>query len=682
MSKKAVRLGLVTLGAAVLLSPPALWAQEEDSGASINLATVVVTASRTAESLRELPVNATIINEEQIRRSTAKSMDQLLVQQGFQVANQGTQKVLKIRGIGQSSMGTEMQSNVLVLLNGRRIGGSNVGAMGLANVERIEIIRGPSAVQYGSSAMGGVVNIITKRGEEGFRATAEAGFGSFGMNKQELSFSGGTGTLDFSAAITRQTSDDIEVKGGHKWRPTAYDRQLNGNFDLGFSFLEKHRIGLNYNAYELNDAKSANNETAYCGGWSCTGAVGYYDSDDYNLYDYRNTSLTFSYEGAAEDDRFNWSFTFSKGQDEKTSLIQRPTYLSTDSYTLDNSSLTVQAGYSGELLSLSGGFDYLEYDVDGDNEAKALYKDYAGFLSGKMRLMDDKLIFSAGARYDSFKLNGEEADRDYSETNLAPSVGVAFLPVEWLKLRANYSEGFRLAAPKEIFGSGAWYLPNFNLDPEKSKTYEIGADVTWEFFQASLTYFQSEFKNKIAAKSTDPSDWNAKWQYVNFKAVDLDGLEFSTSLNLGQAFGWDFDLTPYANLTYMLTRKNKDAEFVRTEQDGNSTFTNVPKLNVAYGVNFNHPGWELAAGLNAVYYGKSVTKDGRLNSPTQNKFIATDDGTVVNLSLDKKIFDFNDQNSVSLRFEANNIFDEKNEAHLDYPGPGRNFYAGLRYSFN
>lgn len=665
---KKPALAALSLTAMILVGTPALLAQEAEGSSSetVSLGTVVVTATRTEESIREVTANTTVITSDQIRNSTANTMDQLLAQQGFQIINQGTQKLLRIRGMGQNSMSTEMSSNLLVLLNGRRIGINNMALMGLANVDRIEIIRGPSAVQYGSSAMGGVVNIITKRGQEGFTGSMEAGFGSFGLNKQELAMSGGAGNMDFSAGITRTSRDDYEVKGGHKWPHTSYDSLTNMNLDLGFSFAEKHRIGVNYNYYDENDAQSAS------GGWSGTSGNSRY----YNNYDLRNSNLAFTYEGGSEDDRFNWMFRFADGKDETKGASYRSYGDSFEDTTLDNRSLTAQVGYDGGLFAISTGFDYLRYDIDGTYEGKATQKDTAGFVSAKLRLFEEKLIVSAGGRYDSFSMS-QDMESSTSENNFAPSVGLAYLPLDWLKFRANYSKGFRMPTPKEIYGSGAYYVSNSNLKPEKSKTFEIGADVTWDYINSSLTYFHSDWEDKIAAIEVDPALW--LYQFQNIKSSRLAGLEFAFDINIGQALDQDFDLTPYVNLTYMTTRKNKDRDQVRAV--GKDTMLNTPDFLVSYGLRFNHPDYGLKTNINASYYGSSLTMDRRTGSSTNGRYIDTDGGTVVDMSLEKRLFEFNDRNSLSARFEVNNIFDDKNESYIDYPGPGRNFYFGLRYEY-
>ena len=141
-------IALMAAGAGV--AAPPLWAQTVST-----LDTVVVTANRVQEAKREVSSNITIIDSDDIKASTATTVADLVVQQGFNVVTTGDTSNVQIRGFGNLSMTTEYENTVLVLLNGRRTGNSNLAVAGLANVERVEIIRGPAAVQYGSNALGG-----------------------------------------------------------------------------------------------------------------------------------------------------------------------------------------------------------------------------------------------------------------------------------------------------------------------------------------------------------------------------------------------------------------------------------------------------------------------------------------------------------------------------------------------
>ncbi|MGC4080689.1 MAG: TonB-dependent receptor plug domain-containing protein [Vicinamibacterales bacterium] len=110
--------------------------------------TVVVTANRESQPTREITSNVTVLDGDTITSSTAKTVTDLIIEQGFNSASYGDVAGVQIRGFGQLSGTPEHTNTVLVLLNGRRTGNANLTLIGLKNVERVEIIRGPSAVQY------------------------------------------------------------------------------------------------------------------------------------------------------------------------------------------------------------------------------------------------------------------------------------------------------------------------------------------------------------------------------------------------------------------------------------------------------------------------------------------------------------------------------------------------------
>ena len=651
-----------------LVLPSAVWAQEKTT----TLDAMVVTATRAQEAKREVTTNVTVIEARDIQNSTAKNMAELMTQQGFQVINQGTQKILKIRGMGQRSMVTEMSSEILVLLNGRRIGVNNMALMGLDNIDHVEIIRGPSAVQFGPSAMGGVVNIITRRGTEKIQAGLEAGVGSFGLNKEAVNLSGAANGFDFSGAATQLGRDDYDISGGDRWKRTSLDSSITSNLDLGYTFLKTHRVGLNFNYYDQKDARSPGT------GWSGTGAIN--NSADYNEYDLRNYNMAFTYEGKTEDGLFDWMARYSFGQDKSDGKFFSSSY--GDSWAdnvLDNKSATAQVGYNGSILALNVGLDYLRYDYDQkgsytNNESK--YDDLGVYMAAKLRFFDERLIFSLGGRYDKYDIKSDSMSEDRDDHNFSPSLGVAVLPVYWLKLRGNYSQGFRMPTPTELTGDGWRTLANYDLDPEKSKTFEIGADISWEFVDAGLTYFHTDWDDKIIGVQLGSNTW----QNRNLDGGTIAGFELSLKADIGKALEQDFELTPYVNVTYLTRRKSDD--HVMNQSVGSDTMINTPKTAISFGVTFNHPGYEFMTNVNATYFSSTISRDWRYNSPTSGKYVKNDGDTVFDVSLQKGLFKFGEYGSLGLRAEVNNIFDSDNENYLDYPGMGRNFYVGLRYTYN
>jgi len=669
------------------LSPlPSFGQSPSESQNATTLDEVVVTASRIQEAKREVSSNVTIITSEDIKASTATSVADLLVQDGFHVVTSGDNSFIQLRGMGNLSMTNELENQVLVLLNGRRIAMSNLALAGLANVERVEIIRGPSAVQYGSSAMGGVINIITRRGEatKPF-ASVELGIGSDSLKRETITFGSAANGFDFAFGGTHYSRDDLTTKGDRRWYHTAVDKDLTYNLDIGYTFNKKHRVGINYNHGEI---KSELLDNMYAGIRPYSGNT---PNGSYTDYRKRNTNTAFSYTGSTDTVNLDWMVNYSFGKNEQKNAYP-VTGLKSYGDTIDNKVFNAQLNYNASLFTLSGGVDQYKYDLfefsewSGDTP-KMTMKDTGTYLTGKLRLLDERLIFSLGLRHDKYE-NSSAVMRSQKDNHTGGSVGVSYLPTGWLKLRANYASGFKMPSPQQVGGDGQYYyLGNPLLKPEQNKTWEFGGDINWNHVNASLTYFNSDWKNKIIgleAPGVICSSGGLCYQYQNLKNAKTAGVEGSVGWDVGKAFKQNFSLTPYASFTWLTTRKNRDeSQFILYQGAENDTMPNTPKWMVSYGIHYAHPGLKLKSRLNANYYGKTFTRDysGTVSVPYGEYFVRPS-GTVVNWSLEKELADFGGRyGNLTLRTEVNNLFDKANEMYWGYPGPGRSFYVGLRYGF-
>jgi len=182
------------------------WAQEgaKPEPAVSPLDEIIVTASRTEEQKRDIAYNATLIDEDEIRMSGATDLGGLLAELGIGYIGKypGALTTVGIRGFRTDSHGNDLRGMVLVLLNGRRAGTGNIAKIMTKNIERIEIVRGPAAAQYGAAAIGGVINVITKQGNEKPEAFAEGVLGSWGHIRSILSdCQGNTKNLIFPAVL-------------------------------------------------------------------------------------------------------------------------------------------------------------------------------------------------------------------------------------------------------------------------------------------------------------------------------------------------------------------------------------------------------------------------------------------------------------------------------------------------
>ncbi len=242
-----------------VLSPFFLFAQEKE----VMLEKVVVTATRDAQEIRKVPANVSVITKEEIEKSDSKSVvDLVRDEEGVIVRDYfGTGKaaMVDLRGFGETGA-----LNTLVLVDGRRVNeidlsGVDWSQIPLNQVERIEIVRGPGSVLYGDNAVGGVINIITKRPEKPFSASGEVVIGSYHYNKESGSVSGKWGPLSAILNTSYNATGGYRDNGFFRTKDVGgkliYDLNDAVSFNLSGNF---HRddtglpYGLPKNIYELD----------------------------------------------------------------------------------------------------------------------------------------------------------------------------------------------------------------------------------------------------------------------------------------------------------------------------------------------------------------------------------------------------------------------------------------------
>src|SRR5687767_13231206 len=127
---------------------------------------VVVTGSASREPVSNLATTVQVIDEEAIERSTSSTVTDLLAELGVAFIGKWTpaQTSVNLRGAQNEPQGRDFRSQVVVLINGRRSGTSNLSKMSVDDLQRIEVLRGASSLLYGSQAIGGVINLILKDG--------------------------------------------------------------------------------------------------------------------------------------------------------------------------------------------------------------------------------------------------------------------------------------------------------------------------------------------------------------------------------------------------------------------------------------------------------------------------------------------------------------------------------------
>jgi vitamin B12 transporter len=231
---------------------------QSPSAAAQNLPPVVVVATREAQPLDRITADVVVIDAERIRDSSADTLEDLLRREaGLQLSRNG--------GPGQNAnvfiRGAAANGTVL-LVDGVRVGSATLGqaefeALGLAEIERIEVLRGPASSLYGADAVGGVVNIVMRRSTGAPSLGAHAAVGGYGSSAGDVSASGALGAFDIAASLSRERSEGVsalrpnDLFGNFNPDRDGHARS-SGQLRLGYAPVAGHRLGLSLFESRLN----------------------------------------------------------------------------------------------------------------------------------------------------------------------------------------------------------------------------------------------------------------------------------------------------------------------------------------------------------------------------------------------------------------------------------------------
>jgi vitamin B12 transporter len=624
---------------------------------------VVVTAGRIAESKKEQTVNITVIDAEEIAASPAKDLGDLLAEKGTGYIKKypGSLTTIGIRGFKTDTHGNDLRGHVLVLLNGRRAGTGNVAKISTRNIERIEIIRGPGAVQYGSAAVGGVINVITRQGEGAPSAELTGTLGSFSYDEAGILVSGEQSGFDLSASFSRSSMDDYDTGSGDKFKNTGFDQKDSISLNLGYN-LRNHRVGIIYSQYDADEI----------------GNPFYLSNNDLDNYtDSELSSIDFIYTGNTSSKDMFWLVRYFDGEDED--IWHDPTDSNASGWDdgIPDKQKTDHEGFQAQItkdmswLKMTGGIDWLDYEMTTTwTPEKTEYENTGYFLLTKAKFYEDHIIVDVGLRYDTYDVEvSEPAGNSEDDNNVTPSIGVAYLPTENLKIRAQYGEAFvmpgadQLAADYVIWG--IHYVGNPDLDPESSKTYEVGVDYTTNVMSASLSYFYTDFEDKIETVSVAGS---STWDNVG--EAEISGIEGLFSYDIGMRLGWQYEVKPYVNFVYL-------DEYRDEENDEDLKYTN--DWNASYGLSISDMDG-FSSRLNFSYTGRQTVDDWETGGwPTPE--VEMGGFTVADLSLSKRFLDFDQYGTFTVKGDIINLFDKEYAYVKGYPMPGRSLFMSLTYNY-
>jgi vitamin B12 transporter len=529
---------------------------------------VVVTATRTETPLQQVTASATVITAKEIEEQQAETVfDALRSVPGLDVVQSGS------RGNATAVFVRGAESDhVLVLIDGVEVNSTTLGAFNFAhltteNIERIEILRGAGGTLYGSQAIGGVINIITKRG----RGPLEAGLSLEGGNgkthRQAAILRGAAGKFGYSLSAARMQSEGFR-KFNDDYRNLAasarLDFQVTDDASLkGIFHFVKTDVGLfnNNNFAAQPDPNAREASTQYLGKLE-------WEQKILRNWDYRISGSIFKEHIKDTDDVDGCTF-FGFPCDARTRDRFRPRIdtgeFQTNYRFRDWSTTTFGVEYKRRSASTSGGID--------EGIGNMGY-----YLQEQLQFFDRRLILISGIRLD---------DNQSFGTAWTPAFSAAyFLRGTGTKLKAGYADGFKAPTLNELFFPAGFGCPAFgnpNLSPEKS--WEINAGVEQQILgdrvRVGATYFHREVKDLIEGRPI-PGDPFGCFRAENVGRARFDGVEWNLGFKLSDS------LTAGANYTY-LDWDTADGKLRRR-----------PRHRGNVGLNYLHDGWNVNLTANIV----------------------------------------------------------------------------------
>jgi vitamin B12 transporter len=520
----------------------------------------VVTATGRPEVATRIAGTIQVIHKDTIEKSTARSVAELFAENavGFMSEWSAGQTSLNIRGAATEGQGRDFRSQVLVLLNGRRAGTANISKLSIADVERIEIVRGPSSVVYGSQNMGGVVNIILKTGRTAPGTMLEASGGSWGLIQGEAQHGGTYDAFDYYLGLTAGRRGDFQVGGGDVAQNTAWMR-YGGTVAVGWQIDEGARVDL-----------TVRSDGVYNAGFRGSSANLFAFDDRHN----KSAELAFNAKTADGRGAFLFHAYFVQDVDELNNpsplsalnAFTARTILDHNRRQLDIVGTRFQPRYrfweGNELLigidwerswlrSDRRRLGYLPLAAVSPQDNNQTENVFAFYAEDSQTFFDDHLILRGGVRH---TVGSQALDWTPNAPTLIPNttnyqattyaVGATLRIAEWLTARAGASSGFRAPTATELGANftttpiGTTIFGNPSLTPETSQQVEIGATLSTRSARLDLALFQNVIRNRITPVTiSSVGGVVIQRQQNNANDIVVEGLEFQAELDVLRTAG-------------------------------------------------------------------------------------------------------------------------------------------------
>ncbi|BBO89508.1 TonB-dependent receptor plug domain-containing protein [Desulfosarcina ovata] len=653
------RIGLLLTMLLLLLLPSGVWAEEETESVT-KLQEIVVTGTRTSHAIKDVPVETTLITREDIEKSNAQTVTDI-VKTIPGLSATGTDDIFGSGSSRARLRGLSFNNGYgLILIDGQRIhGSSQSGAHGeyavglnqipVSMIERIEVVKGPSSVLYGSDAMAGVINIITRKVPE--KATTGAGV-KYGWYKVSKS-------LNYYTDAEVTPSD----YGKHRIARNAYayaGNKINDSMGFLFNYDHEDSEGTSTSPYDYNrDSAMGKFDVVF------SDTVSAWVKGEISEFERTTTSVT------AED-----SYRIAAGLDfdiSENHMLMFKGYHYLDEFS--TSSRDGEIGFDqiefqytwntgvGHVLTLGSefqrqGIDYYmnntatvnDVTVETTTTVKEDVDTFSVYLQDEWTLFD-KLVLVPGLRWDDHSTFGDSFN---------PKLNVMYRVLENTSLRASVGKSFKSPTIRQLYydvpfwHSPFWIASNPDLEPEESIGYSAGIE-QWLFDNkgmVNISYFRNEITDMVVTDTTGQTYEDAPlYIYENVEEATVQGVEVTAQF--------------YPNDSFSLT-----AGYTFTDSEDESTgndLTYTPDHAFSISPAYEYMPWGLGVSGTLAYASDQYTDTD--NTRTQDAHVIVDGKIFKRLSKMAKI-----------TFEMDNIFDSD---HGDdrYTRTGRTFTVGMDMEF-
>ncbi|SDZ32951.1 vitamin B12 transporter [Variovorax sp. YR266] len=595
------------------------------------LGETVVTANRTPQALSDLVGDVSIIDRKTIERSGATGVADVLARlPGIEISRSG--------GVGNTTSlfirGAETRFTA-VYLDGVRIDSQSTGGAGwegipLSQIDRIEVLRGPAAAVYGSDAVGGVIQLFTKRGDEGVSPYAGIGFGSKGLRKIEGGVSGKSGLFDYSFGVAHEESKGYNVQPASKRNVvkdgyTSPDRDgynsTSGNVKLGFQITPDQRLEA---TLLTSDIKAGYDTTV-----SYRTKPPILFRDDVSNNTLRTAGLTWS---------AKWNDIYStrvQVTDSQSVYKTQPSFYRTE---------TNLRGYL-----FQNEFRFGPHLVTATLERREDALENAPTTSSKLLSRDrsqDAISLGYGFVQGPHSLQlhvRHDRDSEFGgKTTGSAAYGYAITPS--LRFTASAGTAFRVPTLYQRFSE----YGVSTLRPESSQNVELGMNYAQDGTTAGIVVYRNRVRNLINFVGTATGCASTFGCYTNVNRATLQGATLSASQRLG-------DVTLRASLD---VQDPKDA-------DTGNLLARRSKRHGTLGADWRVAGWTLGAEVQS----SSKRYDDAANTIKLGGY------TVLNLSASTQI-----TRDLNLVARVDNVGNKDYQFARLYANAGRTAYVGLKWT--